>query len=120
MNFNRANNHTKVNTYKPAANQQVLRNPCIQKVRAVVLLVACMALANLSLAQGDNETPPQDSTTQQQASISAKQAANIAKQAYAGKVLRVHAVADGYRIKMLLPSGKVTYVNVGPAGQLSQ
>jgi len=53
-------------------------------------------------------------------SISSRQAAVIAKQHAGGKVLRVHTTADGHRIKMLLPSGKVTYIFVGEDGQIEE
>ncbi|BFM05437.1 hypothetical protein GCM10025791_16460 [Halioxenophilus aromaticivorans] len=52
--------------------------------------------------------------------INSRQAAVIAKQHAGGKVLRVHATQTGHRIKMLLPSGKVTYILVGVDGQIIQ
>ena len=50
--------------------------------------------------------------------INSRQAAVIAKQHSGGKVLRVHATDSGHRIKMLLPSGKVTYISVDMEGHI--
>lgn len=52
--------------------------------------------------------------------ISSRQAAVIAKQHAGGKVLRVRATDNGHSIKMLLPSGKVTYILVGPDGKIKR
>ncbi|WP_317931287.1 hypothetical protein [Halioxenophilus sp. WMMB6] len=50
--------------------------------------------------------------------IDSKQAADVAKRASGGKVLRVQPTASGHQVKVLLPSGKVTYILVGPNGEI--
>ena len=57
-------------------------------------------------------------TTPAKPRINSRQAAVIAKQHAGGKVLRVHATSSGHRIKMLLPSGKVTYIAVDLEGKI--
>jgi len=52
--------------------------------------------------------------------ISESQAANIARQKKGGKVLKVQALgkSGGYRVKLLLPSGRVTQVTVSASGRI--
>ena len=52
--------------------------------------------------------------------ISESQAANIARQKKGGKVLKVQALGNsgGYRVKLLLPSGRVTQVIVSASGRI--
>ena len=45
----------------------------------------------------------------------AQQAASIARQQYGGKVLKVEQANGGYRVKLLLPSGKVKVVFISSA-----
>ncbi|GAB2190163.1 hypothetical protein MAH1_17710 [Sessilibacter sp. MAH1] len=50
--------------------------------------------------------------------INSNDAANIAKSRFGGKVLRVNPSSDGHLVKLLLPSGKITYVNVNANGDI--
>lgn len=48
--------------------------------------------------------------------MESKRAAEIAKKAVGGKVLRIQRTNSGHRVKLLLPSGKVTYLQVDDNG----
>ena len=52
--------------------------------------------------------------------ISESQAANIARRKRGGKVLKVQALgkSGAYRVKLLLPSGRVTQVTVSASGRI--
>ncbi len=50
--------------------------------------------------------------------IGSREAAKIAKEYIGGKVLKVRPSGDGHRVKILLPSGKVTYINVNADGKI--
>lgn len=53
-----------------------------------------------------------------QRGIDSREAARIAKKHIGGKVLKVRPSSNGHRVKILLPSGKVTYINVSPDGKI--
>lgn len=50
--------------------------------------------------------------------INSNDAANIAKSRFGGKILRVNPSSDGHLVKLLLPSGKITYVKVNANGDI--
>ncbi len=51
--------------------------------------------------------------------ISESQAASIARRQSGGKVLKVSSLGNsGYRVKLLLPSGRVTQVTVNKSGRV--
>ncbi|GLS26905.1 hypothetical protein GCM10007877_26240 [Marinibactrum halimedae] len=58
------------------------------------------------------------SATPRQSSISASKAAQIARKHTGGKVLKISPSGGGQRVKVLLPSGKVTYVFVNAKGEV--
>lgn len=54
----------------------------------------------------------------QKRGIGSREAARIAKGHIGGKVLKVQPSGNGHRVKILLPSGKVTYINVSADGKI--
>jgi hypothetical protein len=48
--------------------------------------------------------------------ISARDAASAASRQYGGRVLRVNADGNGYRVKLLQPSGRVIQVHIDERG----
>ena len=97
------------------------------------LILLCIVVSSVAMGQNsDNSTAPEQTgqsanrnssqklklQQEKSSAISSRQAAVIAKQHAGGKVLRVRASEGGHRIKMLLPSGKVTYIVVGNDGRI--
>lgn len=76
----------------------------------IILSVGLAAAAIVHARDEINITPA--ITLELARADNAQQAAAIAKQQYGGKVLKVVQVDGGYRVKLLLPSGKVKTVFV--------
>lgn len=108
-----------------------LDNRCqVKRLKAAAIaLISCLAAgAPAALAQSASsfqptKQPASQSQEQGQATKAAanpKLAADAAKQFSGGKVLRVQPAANGHRVKVLLPSGKVSYIRVDASGNVVQ
>lgn len=74
------------------------------KLLLASLLVLAMPVAAVAAK------PPK--ATEQQPRMSAQEAASRARAQHGGKVLKVSRDKDGYRVKLLLDSGRVVTVNI--------
>jgi len=79
----------------------------------LVLLIAGAVSGNAQA--DDSRRDRQRGQDRQQQGISASQAAERARRQYGGEVLKVQHDGNGYRVKLLLPSGIVKSVYI-PAG----
>lgn len=82
----------------------------------LVMLSSGQALANEEAARADQRQQEAPLFILAQAATSKAQAANIAKARHGGKVLSVTKSGKGWRVKLLLDSGRVKMVYVDGAG----
>lgn len=73
------------------------------------LLLASVLAATMPVATVQAKPPP---AAEQKQRMSAQEAASRARAQHGGKVLKVSRDKDGYRVKLLLDSGRVITVNI--------
>jgi hypothetical protein len=79
----------------------------------MILVLAFGCIAENAFAESDRGRGGQSNQIQKRQRISAGQAAAKAQRQHGGEVLKVRAAGDGYRVKLLLPSGTVKTVFIG-------
>jgi len=80
----------------------------ISHSRYAVIALLLIVLSQAAVAAPGDSNRPQ---------LSADQAARRAQSQYGGKVLKVQRSNGGYRVKLLLDSGRVTTVTIGARNQ---
>tara|TARA_Y100000034_G_C6817623_1_gene367981 strand:+ start:696 stop:971 length:276 start_codon:yes stop_codon:yes gene_type:complete len=87
--------------------------------KSVVFLALVLLMAGMQPSSNASPYAYANSKASQGKKISAKQAANKVKRKYGGKVLKVSASGNGYRVKLIQPDGKIISVYVdGNSGKI--
>lgn len=83
------------------------------------LLIPLLCIFSADAQAKDHRQPggQRQQSQEQRGGISAGEAAEIARRQYGGEVLKVSRAGNGYRIKLLLPSGTVKTVYIDASGQ---